>query len=261
MLPESMQQHMLKTDPERTQRALAIASGAKDFYANRYGSAQGFLTALQNDPAGVALDVSSVFTGGGGLLKAGAAAGARGVTRGLLQGEGTLAAKAAEVATPVVGAMRTAGDVLSTAGAYTNPFAPVAKIVEKVGPVAGQVASSLAAVVSPEKLKYKGLAAALDNNPALMSEVMDLLKQGKTIQEAAAITGTPGLAAFTSTAINASTETQRMFNAIKETLRAQQANQLEGATNVSNRLIQQALPAVKERSALNFSIIAGVAKP
>ena len=243
ILPKGMQQHMLKTDPERTQRALATAQAAGNFYADRYGSAQGFLTALQNDPAGVALDVSSVFTGGGGLLKAGATAGGKGVLSGLLQGEGTLAAKAAEAAAPVVGAMRTAGGALSTAGAYTNPFAPVAKIVEKVGPVLGKGASSLMAVVSPEKLKYKGLAAALDNNPVLMGEVMDLLKQGKTIQEAAAITGTPGLAAFTKTASNASTETQRMYNALDAERRSLQANQLAGAQASVNALTQQALPA------------------
>jgi hypothetical protein len=89
------------------------------------------------------------------------------------------------------------------------------------------VGKSLAA--GPGQLKYKGLAAALDNNPVLMGEVMDLLKQGKTIQEAAVITGTPGLASFFSTAVNKSSESQRMVNALRDALKAQQANQLAGA--------------------------------
>ena len=102
------------------------------------------------------------------------------------------------------------------------------------------VGKSLAA--GPGQLKYTGLAAALDNNPVLMGEVMDLLKQGKTIQEAAVITGAPGLASFFSTAVNKSSESQRMVNALRDALKAQQANQLAGAEIASNRLIQQSLP-------------------
>lgn len=107
------------------------------------------------------------------------------------------------------------------------------------------VGKSLAA--GPGQLKYTGLAAALDNNPVLMGEVMDLLKQGKTIQEAAVITGTPGLASFFSTAVNKSSESQRMVNALRDALKAQQANQLAGAEIASNRLIQEALPAATGR--------------
>jgi hypothetical protein len=117
------------------------------------------------------------------------------------------------------------------------------------------VGKSLAA--GPGQLKYKGLAAALDNNPVLMGEVMDLLKQGKTIQEAAVITGTPGLASFFSTAVNKSSESQRMVNALRDALKAQQANQLAGAEIASNKLIQESLPAATGRPSTPRTAVSG----
>lgn len=117
------------------------------------------------------------------------------------------------------------------------------------------VGKSLAA--GPGQLKYTGLAAALDNNPVLMGEVMDLLKQGKTIQEAAVITGAPGLASFFSTAVNKSSESQRMVNALRDALKAQQANQLASAEIASNRLIQQSLPAATSRPSTPRTAVSG----
>jgi hypothetical protein len=117
------------------------------------------------------------------------------------------------------------------------------------------VGKSLAA--GPGQLKYTGLAAALDNNPVLMGEVMDLLKQGKTIQEAAVITGTPGLASFFSTAVNKSSESQRMVNALRDALKAQQANQLAGAEIASNKLIQESLPAATGRPSTPRTAVSG----
>ena len=205
------------SNPQNAQRAVAAANQFGGAMKDRYGSLAALERTFMTDPVGAAADLSTLFGVGGGALKAGARLGVPG--------------------------LRAAGEAASELGKVTNPLAPVAAAVEKVGPVLGKGASSLVAVVSPERLKYKGLAAALDNNPVLMGEVMDLLKQGKTIQEAAAITGTPGLAAFTKTASNASTETQRMFNALDAERRSLQANQLAGAQASVNALTQQALPA------------------
>jgi len=204
------------SNPQNAQRAVAAANQFGGAMKDRYGSLAALERTFMTDPVGAAADLSTLFGVGGGALKAGARLGVPG--------------------------LRAAGEGAAALGRVTNPLAPVAAAIEKVGPVLGKGASSLMAVVSPEKLKYKGLAAALDNNPVLMSEVMDLLKQGKTIQEAAAITGTPGLAAFTKTASNASTETQRMYNALDAERRSLQANQLAGAQASANALTQQALP-------------------
>jgi hypothetical protein len=210
------------SNPENAQRAVSAANQFGGAMKDRYGSLAAIERTFMTDPVGAAADLSTLLGVGGGALKAGARLGER-----------------AGVAVP---GLRAAGEGAAALGRITNPLAPVAAAVEKVGPMLGKGASSLMAVVSPEKLKYKGLAAALDNNPVLMSEVMDLLKQGKTIQEAAAITGTPGLAAFTKTASNASTETQRMYNALDAERRSLQANQLAGAQAFANALTQQALP-------------------
>jgi len=238
MLPNDMQQHMLKTDPERTQRGLATAQAAGNFYADRYGSAQGFLTALQNDPVGVATDVSTLFTGAGGLLKAGATAGGKGVLSGLLQGEGTLAAKAAEAAAPVVGAMRTAGGALSTAGTYTNPLAPVAK-------VAGLVAPPVWRVLEPyfpgggSSIKARAYATALNNDPAKLAQMAEMMKQGVPIEQIAVDLGSHELAAIVSRSKEQLPKLARERAAVTET---RQANQLAGAQTDVNMLAQQALP-------------------
>ena len=212
----------LSSNPQNAQRAVAAANQFGGVMKDRLGSLQAMERTFMTDPVGFAADISTLFGLGGGTLKAGAQLGER--------------------AGVVVPGLRAAGEGAAALGRVTNPLAPVAAAIEKVGPVLGKGASSLMAVVSPEKLKYKGLAAALDNNPVLMGEVMDLLKQGKSVQEAAVITGTPGLATFFNTARDATTETQRMANALRDALKAQQANQLASAEIASNRLIQQSLP-------------------
>jgi hypothetical protein len=204
------------SNPQNAQRAVAAANQFGGAMKDRYGSLAALERTFMTDPVGAAADLSTLFGVGGGALKAGARLGVPGA--------------------------RAAGEVASELGRVTNPLAPVAAAVEKVGPVLGKGASSLMAVVSPERLKYKGLAAALDNNPVLMGEVMDLLKQGKSVQEAAVITGAPGLATFFNTARDATTETQRMFNALDAERRSLQANQLAGAQASANALTQQALP-------------------
>jgi hypothetical protein len=94
----------------------------------------------------------------------------------------------------------------------------------------------------PSGLKTAGLAAALNNDPALMAQVKTLLEQGKTIDQAAAITGSTGLATFAKTSRNASTATQMLYNELDAALKATQANQLAAASQNVNMLAQQNLP-------------------
>lgn len=225
------------SDPQNAQRAVAAANQFGGVMKDRLGSLQAMERTFMTDPVGFAADISTLFGIGGGALKTGARLGER-----------------AGVAVP---GLRAAGEGAAALGRVTNPLAPVAAAIEKVGPVLSKGASSLMAVVSPEKLKYTGLAAALDNNPVLMGEVMDLLKQGKTVQEAAVITGAPGLATFFNTARDATTETQRMFNALDAERRSLQANQLAGAQTSANALTQQAVPAATSRPSTPRTAVSG----
>jgi hypothetical protein len=55
-------------DPETKAANEAAINAVRDFYVNRYGSIDKFKEALANDPAGVAMDLSTVLTGGEGVL-------------------------------------------------------------------------------------------------------------------------------------------------------------------------------------------------
>lgn len=53
----------VQQDPSQKAGDEAAINAVRDFYVNRYGSLEGFKKALAEDPAGVAMDVSTVFTG------------------------------------------------------------------------------------------------------------------------------------------------------------------------------------------------------
>ena len=86
-----------ETNPEAAQRAVATANAVGGEYARRYGSAEGFKEALATDPVAVISDFSTLLTGG--------------------------AAATAKLAPNV-------SKGLTTAAAYTNPAAPIAKAAE-----------------------------------------------------------------------------------------------------------------------------------
>jgi hypothetical protein len=114
--------------------------------------------------------------------------------------------------------------------------------IKYAGPKIGKMVSGAANIVMPSGLKTAGLAEVLNNDPVLMGQVKTLLEQGKTIDQAAAIVGSPGLAAFAETARNATSATQMLYNDLAATLKATQTNQLaEAAANV-NALTQRNLP-------------------
>lgn len=67
VLPEPINNLMHKLSPETANNPEKLSAVA-DFYANRYGSMEGFKQALAKDPAGVMADASTLFTGGGAAL-------------------------------------------------------------------------------------------------------------------------------------------------------------------------------------------------
>ena len=115
-------------------------------------------------------------------------------------------------------------------------------VIKYVGPKIGKFASNVADVLMPSRLKVSSLADALENNPVLMGQVKTLLEQGKSVDEVAAITGSPGLAAYAQKSKGASNATQRMYNEIDAALKATQSNQLAAASQNVNALTQQNLP-------------------
>jgi hypothetical protein len=134
------------SNPEAAKRAVKVAQAVGGQYAKDYGSVDAVKEKLYNDPVGVMADVSALFTGGGAALskagkimsKADAA-----VLSGLLQGEGTTAARVAEAVAPAAGNVaragqtaQTVGNALTTAGKYTNPMGPVAAGLQYVAPAA-----------------------------------------------------------------------------------------------------------------------------
>lgn len=86
-------------NPETRARQEAMYNQAKDYLGERFGGQENLLRTLQNDPVGLAADLSAVLTGGGGaLLKAQSAIGRTG---GLIGNVGKYAKTAGEYTNPI----------------------------------------------------------------------------------------------------------------------------------------------------------------
>lgn len=143
-------------------------------------------------------------------------------------------------ATARVGTEALTGATMEVGGRAAMPY--VLKGIEYLAPRFARAVSGAKDIFMPSGLKTSGLAAALNNDPALMAQVKTLLEQGKTIDQAAAITGSTGLATFAKTSRNASTATQMLYNDLDAALKATQANQLAAASQNVNMLAQQNIP-------------------
>lgn len=99
-----------------------LAEGMNAYFADRYGSEEGFKKALATDPVGVLADASTVFTGVGGALRGGA----------------TVAAKAG-MAGRAANAAGALGKAASTVGAWTDPMTLAGKSMYPLKAAAGGV--------------------------------------------------------------------------------------------------------------------------
>jgi hypothetical protein len=167
-----------ENNPEAAARAVKVANAVGGQYAKDYGTIEGFKTKLYTDPVGVFGDVSALFTGGGGVLTGAGKVAAKAdaaVLAGLLQGEGTVAARVAEAAAPVAGKVarggqtaQNVGAALSTAGKYTNPLTPVIAGVERTMPVAASAIGAVQDYFNPNvKAARVVKQAAGENLPAI----------------------------------------------------------------------------------------------
>lgn len=175
-LPQSVVDFVNKFDanPEAAKRAVKVANAVGGQYAKDYGTVEGLKEKLYTDPVGVMGDLSAVLTGGGGLLtKAGKVAGKAdaAVLSGLLQGEGSTAARVAEAAAPVAGKvaraaqpLQDAGAALATAGKYTNPMTPVVAGIDRSMPTVANALGGVQDYFNPDVKAAKIVKQAAGEN-------------------------------------------------------------------------------------------------
>lgn len=137
-----------------------VAGAVGNFYKDRYGSPEAIGNALYNDPVGVALDASTLFSAGSGLLKGGESlANATGKvgTASKLSKASNIAGKAAEFTDPI--------NVLSKPG--SKMFSKI-KIGDRVSDLGTDLRIRSAGITSPQ---------ARDFEKATGKNIRDFMKQ------------------------------------------------------------------------------------
>ena len=102
-----------ESNPQVRQQAKQSAEALNQYYANRYGSMEGFKKALQEHPVEVAADISTVLGGAGALTKG-----------------------------------SKLGDILGKASELTNPLTPITKVAEKTVAFPGAAAKQILGVTT-----------------------------------------------------------------------------------------------------------------
>ena len=242
LTPESVAQINQFFGDKSATEAIDVANAIGGLYKQRYGSLDALTNTLYKDPVGAVGDLSTLLSGGGAAAtKVGKLAQVSPITK---------IGQAGQV-------LEQTGNVLSTAGKYTNPLLPVEVGVKyaAANPTVQKVSSVLTApvrgiynVIEPltpngsANVKARGYAEALGNDPAKLDAAIKMLQQGKTIEEVSVALGSTGLASFARDAQDASTVIRDLYNAREASLKASQVNRLAGATTNLNALNQQNIP-------------------
>jgi hypothetical protein len=176
VLPQSVVDFVNKFDsnPDAAKRAVKVANAVGGQYAKDYGTVEGLKEKLYTDPVGVMGDLSAVLSGGGSLLtKTGKVAGKAdaAVLAGLLQGEGSTAARVAEAVAPAAGKvaraaqpLQDAGAALTTAGRYTNPMTPVIAGIDRSMPTVANTLGGVQDYFNPDVKAAKIVKQAAGEN-------------------------------------------------------------------------------------------------
>jgi hypothetical protein len=235
-LPKEAQKFVVNVteNPEGLKKAIDTANTIGGIYTDRYGDWEKIKRTMAEDPFGAMSDLSMLFTGGGAAVsKAGKVAQATSAARPVT--------KAGEI-------LQTVGDVTQTAGKYTNPLAPIGPTVSFAGKYLNVPIQGATNLIAPffakgqEGIKLRGYAEALGNDPAKLDAAIKLLQAGNTIEQTAVALNSSGLASFARTAQDASTVVRDLYNARDAVLKANQTNQLAGATQNLNALAQSNIP-------------------
>lgn len=140
----------LDTDPAATKRAVQTAQQVGGFYKQRYGSEEALKRSIAKDPVGVVADLSTLLSGGAGVVRAGGKAVAK------------VAPSVAPKATRVANAMTRAAEAANPLNVLTVPATKVAKAIERA-PVKAQK------FISPKETAY--LATAEGRAPELIAQL------------------------------------------------------------------------------------------
>lgn len=140
----------LDTDPEATKRAVRTAQQVGGFYKQRYGSEEALKRTIAKDPVGAVADLSTILSGGAGVVRAGGKVVAK------------VAPKVAPKATRVANAMTRAAEATNPINALAVPARKAAAIVQRA-PVAAQQ------FVTPKQTAY--LEAAEGRAPEIIAQL------------------------------------------------------------------------------------------
>lgn len=140
----------LDTDPAATKRAVQTAQQVGGFYKQRYGSEEALKRSIAKDPVGVVADLSTLLSGGAGVVRAGGKAVAK------------VAPSVAPKTTRVANAMTRAAEATNPLNVLTVPATKVAKAIERA-PVKAQK------FISPKETAY--LATAEGRAPELIAQL------------------------------------------------------------------------------------------
>jgi hypothetical protein len=219
----------LKESPaakEARLKTVQVWDAVSSHFGDKYGSLEGFKTAVSKDPAGVLADVSTVLTLGG--------------TSAIRLGK--IAATSAPAAVPT---LEKVGALATKAGEYTNPITPVVNAAGLVGKVAGKGLGYGYRAVEPympggaEAIKNRAYIDALSKDPAQITQAVSMLESGLPIELVATQLNSPGLAALAATSQNASTAIKQLYVLRDKALTGLQTNELAGATQNLSRMQNQ----------------------
>lgn len=156
ILPKGVVDYINKTFPSRSaEEAQAKADAVGKFYADRYGSVEGFKRALGKDPAGVMADAATVLSGGAGAARL---AGAPSVGQAL-----TTASRAVD---PLLQTVRAAGAAVRPIGTG------ISEIVGGIGTHTGGEAIRQMAKAGYEGGEKAKQAAAFMRDKASVSDLL-----------------------------------------------------------------------------------------
>jgi hypothetical protein len=140
----------LDTNPEATKRAVRTAQQVGGFYKQRYGSEEALKRTIAKDPVGAVADLSTILSGGAGVVRAGGKAVAK------------VAPRTAPATTRVANAMTRAAEA-------TNPINVLAVPGRKVVKVAARTPAAVQKFVSPKQATY--LEAAEGRGPEIIAQL------------------------------------------------------------------------------------------
>lgn len=218
--------------PEKA-KSVELARSLNSMYRERYGGWDNFVKTIQTDPVGAMADISTVLTGGAGAVRA------------------TGAAAQAAGAAGAAGKLSKAGAVLSTAGQFTDPLRPAAKLVNPVISGAYNFAEPYVVpggetAVFNRALREIGLFNDfLDRsgrqriNPDRMNEIASRAAAGQSIDQIATEMNLPTLAwaAREAQFMGGGALQKKFYEDPARAQRLAQANQLAGAQQAINQEI------------------------